>query len=106
MLIRLAQFASVDHEELEVAYADARQLLPADDIAGHAELLMSYGSRQLHLGRIDVAAGLHQQAIDMAMAHGRSEEHTSELQSLMRNSYAVFCQKKTTLKNKKRQNTL
>src|SRR3546814_2593463 len=28
-----------------------------------------------------------------AQAH-RSEEHTSELQSLMRNSYAVFCLKK------------
>src|SRR3546814_1898595 len=27
---------------------------------------------------------------------GRSEEHTSELQSLMRNSYAVFCLKKQT----------
>src|SRR3546814_10020704 len=27
-------------------------------------------------------------------AIGRSEEHTSELQSLMRNSYAVFCLKK------------
>src|SRR3546814_6065164 len=26
---------------------------------------------------------------------GRSEEHTSELQSLMRNSYAVFCLKQT-----------
>src|SRR3546814_1741776 len=26
--------------------------------------------------------------------HGRSEEHTSELQSLMRSSYAVFCLKK------------
>src|SRR3546814_2914289 len=26
----------------------------------------------------------------------RSEEHTSELQSLMRSSYAVFCLKKTT----------
>src|SRR3546814_8845974 len=26
--------------------------------------------------------------------HVRSEEHTSELQSLMRNSYAVFCLKK------------
>src|SRR3546814_2075612 len=26
--------------------------------------------------------------------HDRSEEHTSELQSLMRNSYAVFCLKK------------
>src|SRR3546814_3610062 len=32
----------------------------------------------------------------------RSEEHTSELQSLMRNSYAVFCLKK---KKKKRRNT-
>src|SRR3546814_9982363 len=29
----------------------------------------------------------------------RSEEHTSELQSLMRISYAVFCLKKTTNKN-------
>src|SRR3546814_6721742 len=29
------------------------------------------------------------------LQHGvRSEEHTSELQSLMRNSYAVFCLKK------------
>src|SRR3546814_10443620 len=29
---------------------------------------------------------------------GRSEEHTSELQSLMRNSYAVFCLTKQTYK--------
>src|SRR3546814_20867698 len=29
-----------------------------------------------------------------ALKHGRSEEHTSELQSLMRISYAVFCLKK------------
>src|SRR3546814_18657407 len=28
------------------------------------------------------------------LAQGRSEEHTSELQSLMRISYAVFCLKK------------
>src|SRR3546814_7259291 len=33
---------------------------------------------------------------------GRSEEHTSELQSLMRISYAVFCLKK---KQKKKQQT-
>src|SRR3546814_3172926 len=32
-----------------------------------------------------------------AGAGGRSEEHTSELQSLMRISYAVFCLKKKTL---------
>src|SRR3546814_1676052 len=30
----------------------------------------------------------------LGAAHGRSEEHTSELQSLMRISYAVFCLKK------------
>src|SRR3546814_3895924 len=31
---------------------------------------------------------------DEGLAGGRSEEHTSELQSLMRISYAVFCLKK------------
>src|SRR3546814_9671425 len=35
----------------------------------------------------------------------RSEEHTSELQSLMRISYAVFCLKKKTHKNQKTQYT-
>src|SRR3546814_6671520 len=34
-------------------------------------------------------------------ARKRSEEHTSELQSLMRISYAVFCLKKKQTKNKK-----
>src|SRR3546814_5499113 len=37
----------------------------------------------------------HQLAISR-WAPPRSEEHTSELQSLMRISYAVFCLKKTT----------
>src|SRR3546814_7085202 len=31
---------------------------------------------------------------DFGFLHNRSEEHTSELQSLMRTSYAVFCLKK------------
>src|SRR3546814_6352960 len=35
--------------------------------------------------------------LDALAEEGRSEEHTSELQSLMRISYAVFC-----LKNKKK----
>src|SRR3546814_4563511 len=34
--------------------------------------------------------------VDLAADHFRSEEHTSELQSLMRISYAVFCLKKKT----------
>src|SRR3546814_1128861 len=32
------------------------------------------------------------------LRHARSEEHTSELQSLMRSSYAVFCFKKKNTK--------
>src|SRR3546814_8357230 len=36
------------------------------------------------------------QRINAARADARSEEHTSELQSLMRISYAVFCLKKKT----------
>src|SRR3546814_5465971 len=36
---------------------------------------------------------------------GRSEEHTSELQSLMRISYAVFCLKKKTIKKPSQSST-
>src|SRR3546814_6825160 len=37
--------------------------------------------------------------------HPRSEEHTSELQSLMRTSYAVFCLKKKKQKKHNKTNT-
>src|SRR3546814_10694595 len=37
-------------------------------------------------------------------AAGRSEEHTSELQSLMRISYAVFCLKKKKTRKKIKRN--
>src|SRR3546814_5206145 len=36
----------------------------------------------------------------------RSEEHTSELQSLMRNSYAVFCLKKKKKTNQNHKHTI
>src|SRR3546814_9096068 len=39
-----------------------------------------------------------QEAVANGIMAGRSEEHTSELQSLMRISYAVFCLKKKTIK--------
>src|SRR3546814_5237418 len=42
--------------------------------------------------------GMHPTFRDCAAA-SRSEEHTSELQSLMRISYAVFCLKKTQKRN-------
>src|SRR3546814_4705574 len=43
------------------------------------------------------ADGLTPQELINAKPVARSEEHTSELQSLMRISYAVFCLKKKTL---------
>src|SRR3546814_6238589 len=39
---------------------------------------------------------LFSQMRPLALLFGRSEEHTSELQSLMRSSYAVVCLKKTS----------
>src|SRR3546814_5126127 len=41
-------------------------------------------------------AARHPKLLDALSALIRSEEHTSELQSLMRTSYAVFCLKKKT----------
>src|SRR3546814_3396767 len=44
--------------------------------------------------QIDVEQPQREQAEQRLQARTRSEEHTSELQSLMRISYAVFCLKK------------
>src|SRR3546814_7874811 len=46
---------------------------------------------------LEPAANVGQRLARQRVAHClRSEEHTSALQSLMRNSYALFCLKKTT----------
>src|SRR3546814_3560007 len=49
---------------------------------------------------LDEGVGRHLCSLGMEGVDMRSEEHTSELQSLMRISYAVFC-----LKKKRRTNT-
>src|SRR3546814_8651556 len=54
--------------------------------AARARAVASDGARPAHAS--DVAPVLR------ISPYGRSEEHTSELQSLMRISYAVFCLKK------------
>src|SRR3546814_8492153 len=50
-------------------------------------------------GKASIAAVLDPEPNDYLYFVGRSEEHTSELQSLMRTSYAVFCLKKKKNKN-------
>src|SRR3546814_9872993 len=47
----------------------------------------------------DNGNGIAPEHLARIFSHGRSEEHTSELQSLMRISYAVFCLKKKQLQH-------
>src|SRR3546814_9316870 len=56
--------------------------------------------------RKDVALSIGENSVHGSDAAERSEEHTSELQSLMRISYAVFCLKKNKqITTKKRYQT-
>src|SRR3546814_2863673 len=73
---------------------------PADVVAECIRLLA------VHLDVLVTVAGELVAAIDDLPHHAgiafRSEEHTSELQSLMRISYAVFCLKKKTTNKQQR----
>src|SRR3546814_4350676 len=62
-------------------------------IAEHPAAKIALGAiRVCHFNRIELRR---------CIVRSRSEEHTSELQSLMRISYAVFCLKKKKTNNKK-----
>src|SRR3546814_2391741 len=64
---------------------------------GHCKLLQREGFRQeAELGICWQVSGKRILGIARYEDEFRSEEHTSELQSLMRISYAVFCLKKKT----------
>src|SRR3546814_8581738 len=58
------------------------------------------GIRQAIAGQV-----AHLVVLDQHVALLRSEEHTSELQSLMRISYAVFCLKKKRTKTRNEETT-
>src|SRR3546814_1330335 len=62
-------------------------------------------SQKIHLAAVQAVIILQANGLnpdDDLATQTRSEEHTSELQSLMRNSYAVFCLKKKKKKKKHR----
>src|SRR3546814_3687245 len=66
--------------------------LPAPEIGWPAFLILGilyFATNYLLVGALLLGIGAQASSV-------RSEEHTSELQSLMRNSYAVFCLKKKT----------
>src|SRR3546814_6034913 len=73
----------------------------ADRICANGDVANKIGTYQLAIAAkhhgVKVMVVAPSSTVDMATASGdliRSEEHTSELQSLMRISYAVFCLKK------------
>src|SRR3546814_4484999 len=79
---RLVRIGDDQHQRLAARLADADLRAPVEPRRGP-------GLQQPFLAvRMD-DAGARQDIINL-----RSEEHTSELQSLMRISYAVFCLKK------------
>src|SRR3546814_8487963 len=76
-----------------VAAHDDEIRIGADHRQPARQALLDEGPVGLHLVEIVQSAGVE----DEVRPGERSEEHTSELQSLMRISYAVFClQKKTS----------
>src|SRR3546814_19989398 len=68
--------------------------VPADDEAAGEGIARRRGFQRLGLGEGGRGAVLGQRRHHLLAILRRSEEHTSELQSLMRISYAVFCLKK------------
>src|SRR3546814_5353629 len=82
-----------DVQEVMKAQRMTKVPLASTDVAGLINLRGQIVTA-LDLGnRLDLEVGPdHDEALNVV----RSEEHTSELQSLMRISYAVFCLKKTT----------
>src|SRR3546814_10611198 len=72
------------------------------DAAVLAHQRLHLGQGRALLGHDQQAGGVAVEAMDqfergVGAQRARSEEHTSELQSLMRISYAVFCLKKKTI---------
>src|SRR3546814_4713867 len=84
------------HVAVRQAFPDGLPL-PCFDFADAIEAVQD-GSADCAM--IPIENSLHGRVADIHfLLPERSEEHTSELQSLMRNSYAVFCLKKKTNHN-------
>src|SRR3546814_1644303 len=77
-----------------ITNAGGRAIALAIDVGEESALQRMVDTTIAEYGRIDV---LYNNAL--LVSTDRSEEHTSELQSLMRISYAVFCLKKKNNKH-------
>src|SRR3546814_8331257 len=92
----LAQRVEMHESVRENGMATMKPLLRAA-VPAKGELVFKQGGKHLMIWGINGAA-VRADKLPMAFVF-RSEEHTSELQSLMRISYAVFCLKKKQKKH-------
>src|SRR3546814_8086922 len=81
--------------QIQSSAITARELRPYDNRA-RPKATATQEWRARPAGRVDVLRTSGGRALGLHQHRRRSEEHTSELQSLMRISYAVFCLKKKT----------
>lgn len=73
-LIRMAQFTPVSEAAVERAYAEGRATAAAiGDVAGAAELIISYGNEQLHRSNALGAVSLHAEAVQLCLGHCQGE---------------------------------
>src|SRR3546814_2384712 len=79
---------------IDVEAEGDRRLARGHDIARAEIEARPFGQFERVVEGHGLLAGLHQATGQRDARQERSEEHTSELQSLMRISYAVFCLKK------------
>src|SRR3546814_995266 len=79
--------------EIEMAAKLLRRLVAAGKVRVDAQHVADAGQHLVDAPR-RVAREDDEEVVVEQREETRSEEHTSELQSLMRNSYAVFCLKK------------
>src|SRR3546814_2839541 len=91
------QFADrIDREALEIMASDRKKRLLQTKLVvlglANARLVQFRSSIIIAVARGNADGAFVQASQKVTMI--RSEEHTSELQSLMRNSYAVFCLQK------------
>src|SRR3546814_9348076 len=117
-LVEILVVLLIEAHALDVL-AGAEALVQLGAVADVLQLALQVGAALAGLGVLDlhsapqaalvfddvaradrVAVDLHE---GIVRERGRSEEHTSELQSLMRISYAVFCLKKKKSRKQRKQ---
>src|SRR3546814_5352074 len=88
-------------EDHHIARDERRDDMPVGQVCGE---IVGAEHRQDPMRLVPNCGAALERAVELLVAGAfgigiRSEEHTSELQSLMRNSYAVLCLKKHKIQN-------